>query len=86
MRGKELFLVVRIISMNFIFPAIIYTLFSTKTSELNAILLSGIPPFIDAVLHVLMERKMDAINGLAICGTVVGVLFAYFTNDPKMAR
>ncbi|KAJ3350219.1 hypothetical protein HDU91_006279 [Kappamyces sp. JEL0680] len=72
MRAKEFFLIVRIVSMNFVFPAILYSIFSQKTSTLNAIVISGIPPFVDACVYVATERKMDAINALAIFGTIFG--------------
>ncbi|KAJ3302584.1 hypothetical protein HDV03_004835 [Kappamyces sp. JEL0829] len=70
--------------MNFVFPAILYSIFSQKTSTLNAIVISGIPPFVDACVYVATERKMDAINALAIFGTIFGAIFAYCTNDPKL--
>lgn len=84
-RRPQQLLILRIVSMNFIFPTLIYSLLDAHhISPLWSIFYSGIPPSVDAILYLLMERRIDAINCVVLIGTVVGCAFAIVTNDPAM--
>ncbi len=70
--------------MNFILPTIIYSTLSHHLSQVMAIFYSGIPPSLDALIYIVTERKLDAINMVVLIGTVIGCAFALVTQDPAM--
>ena len=83
-RRPQQLLILRILSMNFLLPTIIYSFLSHHLSQVMAIFYSGIPPSLDAIIYIVTEKRLDAINMVVLTGTIIGCAFALATQDPAM--
>ncbi|KAF0762475.1 hypothetical protein AaE_003305, partial [Aphanomyces astaci] len=55
---RAIFLMVLI---NIVLPIVLFAVVSKYTAEVWALLLSGVPPALEAIVHVLRDRRLDVV-------------------------
>ncbi|KAG9409295.1 hypothetical protein AC1031_019546 [Aphanomyces cochlioides] len=65
-------------------PILIYNIASKQTSKANALLLSGIPPAIDAIGSMIRHGQADIVASLMVVSISLSALIAGLTQDPKL--
>jgi hypothetical protein len=74
------------ILVNAILPLVIYQLLKSYTSlsDFWALVLSGIPPMIDALVGVIRKGRVDLIAGLALLSIAVSVVLILLGGSPRL--
>lgn len=62
--------IIRLLSMTLIFPILIFIILEPYLSVVGAPIISGVPPFIDTIVHIVAEKKMDVITFLAVLAAI----------------
>ncbi|KAF0684389.1 Aste57867_23624 [Aphanomyces stellatus] len=75
--------IVRIIVANVVLPLALYTLLKSHMSQVAALLVSGIPPLADTVIHMLQDR-VDSLSVLTVLSTLLSAVVAGVTDDPRL--
>ncbi|KAJ3383199.1 hypothetical protein HDU92_004346 [Lobulomyces angularis] len=78
------FQVYRMVLVNFILPAIIFNTLMKFTTEIVALLLSGVPPFIESIVIIITKRRVDIVSSVVLFCTLVGVVVTVATKNPLL--
>jgi hypothetical protein len=81
---KKKLLIVRILSLNVVLPAAIFTCLNSRIPTVLALIYSSIPPLVDTLLYLLLENTFDAFNLMILLATGIGITVTYLSNDPKL--
>ncbi|KAJ3195599.1 hypothetical protein HK101_011662 [Irineochytrium annulatum] len=78
--------VLRLIIVNIALPSVIYYVASTPLhlAATWSILLSGVPPTIEAVVVMVVRKKVDILAGSIIIGLIVSFVIVMLSNDPRL--
>ncbi len=74
------------IVINAVLPYIIYLLLKSYTnlSDFWALVLSGVPPMIDAIVGILRKGRVDFIAGIVLLGIAVSVILILLGGSPRL--
>ncbi len=74
------------IVVNAVLPYIIYTLLKSHTnlSDFWALVISGIPPMIDAVVGIIRKGHVDFIAGIVLLGIAVSIILILLGGSPRL--
>ncbi len=74
------------IVVNAILPLVIYQLLKSYTtlSDFWALVISGIPPMIDALVGVIRKGHVDLLAGLALLSIVVSIILILLGGSPRL--
>ncbi|KAG9409293.1 hypothetical protein AC1031_019544 [Aphanomyces cochlioides] len=73
-----------IVLINVVLPLIIYNIASKHTSQVVALVLSGIPPAADALYTMVRDRRIDILSSLTVVSIALSAVIATLTHDPKL--
>ncbi|KAJ3227896.1 hypothetical protein HK099_008306 [Clydaea vesicula] len=54
------------------------------TTEIVALLLSGVPPFIESIVIIITKRRVDIVSSVVLFCTLVGVVVTVATKNPLL--
>ena len=77
-------LLLRILSLNVVFPVIIFTSLNPRISTVMALIYSSLPPLFDTFLYLIFDKTFDIFNLMILFATAVGIIITYLSNDPKL--
>ncbi|KAG9409292.1 hypothetical protein AC1031_019543 [Aphanomyces cochlioides] len=77
-------LIKKIVIVNVVLPLIIYHIASKRTTQVVALVLSGIPPATDAVYTMVRDRRIDILSSLTVVSIALSAVIATLTHDPKL--
>lgn len=74
------------IIINAVLPFIIYSLLKryTNTSDFWALVISGIPPMIDAIVGIIRKSRIDLVAGIILLGIVVSIILVILGGSPRL--
>ena len=74
------------IVINAIFPYIIYSLLKSYTnlSDFWALVLTGVPPMIDAIVGIIRKGHVDIIAGIVLLGIAVSIILILLGGSPRL--
>ncbi|KAG9409289.1 hypothetical protein AC1031_019540 [Aphanomyces cochlioides] len=70
--------------VNVVAPLVIYSIASQYTSHVEALVLSGIPPAVDAIITMVCQRQLDITASLTVVSIALPAVVATLTQDPKL--
>ncbi|RHY56361.1 hypothetical protein DYB26_001425 [Aphanomyces astaci] len=78
---RAIFLMVLI---NIVLPIVLFAVVSKYTAEVWALLLSGVPPALEAIVHVLRDRRLDVVPCAVVASICVSAGVAAATSDARL--
>ncbi|RHY88026.1 hypothetical protein DYB37_010106 [Aphanomyces astaci] len=78
---RAIFLMVLI---NIVLPIVLFAIVSKYIAEVWALLLSGVPPALEAIVHVLRDRRLDVVPCAVVVSIVVSAGVAAATSDARL--
>lgn len=74
------------IVINAVLPYIIYSLLKSYTnlSDFWALVLSGVPPMIDAIVGIIRKGHVDLIAGIVLLGIAVSIILILLGGSPRL--
>lgn len=74
------------IVVNAVFPFVIFQLLKSYTnlSDFWALVISGIPPMLDAIVGVVRKGRVDLIAGLSLLSIVVSIILILLGGSPRL--
>ncbi|RLO11035.1 hypothetical protein DYB28_009713, partial [Aphanomyces astaci] len=78
---RAIFLMVLI---NIVLPIVLFAIVSKYIAEVWALLLSGVPPALEAIVHVLRDRRLDLVPCAVVVSIVVSAGVAAATSDARL--
>jgi hypothetical protein len=82
--NQKKLLIFRILSLNVILPAALFTFLNPRMPTVLALIYSSIPPLVDTLLYLLLENTFDAFNLMILLATAIGITVTFISNDPKL--
>ncbi|CAK4076240.1 unnamed protein product [Aphanomyces euteiches] len=76
--------ITKIVLINVVLPLIIYNIASKHTSQVVALVLSGIPPAADTLNTMVKDRRIDMLSSLTVVSIALSAFIATLTHDPKL--
>ncbi|KAJ3227895.1 hypothetical protein HK099_008305 [Clydaea vesicula] len=76
--------ILRMILMNFVFPAIIFNVATNYTTDVVALILSAIPPFLETIFVMITKKHVDLVSMLVLFSIAAGVIVTLCTNNPVL--
>ena len=72
--------------INFVLPYVIYIFLKdyTKASDFLALVISGIPPMLDAIVGIVRKGHIDLMSGLVLLGIAVSIVFILLGGSPRL--
>ncbi|CAK4069021.1 unnamed protein product [Aphanomyces euteiches] len=84
--ARQIFLgVLLILVINVVLPIVIFNILSPHMDDVYALLLSGVPPMMETLFRIIVQRRFDVINILAVISIGLSVALALATKDAKLA-
>lgn len=80
---KERWVVIQSLLFNAVVPFLVYSIFKPHIGELHALMLSAASPLADAIVHWIMNRKLDPLSAFMIVALLVGVALVSLGGNPK---
>ncbi|GHO58122.1 VC0807 family protein [Ktedonobacter robiniae] len=67
-------------------PFIIYTLLKsyTNTSDLLALVASGVPSLLESIIGILRRKRIDLLAGIALAGIAASLIITFLGGSPKV--
>ncbi|KAI9202819.1 uncharacterized protein BJ171DRAFT_625859 [Polychytrium aggregatum] len=83
--GKQLSrAALRMVMINIIAPIVIYAVAVLYLSVIVSLILSGLPPLLESLYHVIRERQIDLIAVNMVLSIVISVVVVVVTSDPRL--
>ncbi|KDO34697.1 hypothetical protein SPRG_00760 [Saprolegnia parasitica CBS 223.65] len=76
--------ILRMVLVDFAAPVVIYSIASSYTNDVVALLLSAIPPALNSVLVMVQRRSLDPISCLVVVSIALSAALAAITSDAKL--
>ncbi|GHO49123.1 VC0807 family protein [Ktedonospora formicarum] len=85
-RTATIWSLVSSILINGVLPFIIYILLTnyTNTSELLALVASGVPPLLESIVGILRRKRIDVLAGISLAGITASLIIALLGGSPKI--
>ncbi|RIA86666.1 hypothetical protein C1645_676081, partial [Glomus cerebriforme] len=65
-------------------PLALYFILKNFMSEVNALIISGVPPFLVVIYGLIRKRRVDILGILIILSFIVGAIVAALKSDPRI--
>ncbi|GAC1616781.1 MAG: hypothetical protein NVS4B7_09180 [Ktedonobacteraceae bacterium] len=74
------------IVINAVLPFIIYSLLKSYTnlSDFWALVITGVPPMIDAIVSIIRKGHIDLIGGIVLLGIAVSIILILLGGSPRL--
>ncbi|EQC41551.1 hypothetical protein SDRG_01513 [Saprolegnia diclina VS20] len=76
--------ILRMVLVDFAAPVVIYSIASSYTSDVLALLLSAIPPAVNSVVVMVQQRSLDPISCLVVVSIALSAALAAITSNAKL--
>ncbi|CAK4085744.1 unnamed protein product [Aphanomyces euteiches] len=76
--------ILKTLLVNVVAPLVIYYIASRYTSQVEALVLSGIPPAVNAIITMVCQRQLDILASLTVVSIALSAVIATLTEDPKL--
>ncbi|KAJ3099539.1 hypothetical protein HDU97_002982 [Phlyctochytrium planicorne] len=75
--------IIFMITVNIILPLVIYSVLVNRLGQTMALILSGIPPLLDALLSLIRRRKFEPIASTVVVSIVLAIIVSVLTQDNR---
>ncbi|CAK4707872.1 hypothetical protein LEN26_016634 [Aphanomyces euteiches] len=77
-------LIKKIVIVNVVLPLIFYHIASKRTTQVVALVLSGIPPAADAAYTMVRDRRIDILSSMTVVSIALSAVISTLTHDPEL--
>ena len=74
------------IGVNFVLPFLIYSYAAPRLGDVQALLVSSVPPILWSITEFIRHRRLDALSLLVLAGIVLSLLAFFGGGGPRMLQ